>query len=38
VVEIAEARNLDVDPPHRLVQSFTALWSDDVKARRHVAG
>ena len=24
--------NLEVDPPRRLVQSFTALWSDDVKA------
>jgi uncharacterized protein YndB with AHSA1/START domain/DNA-binding transcriptional ArsR family regulator len=24
--------NLEVDPPHRLVQSFNALWSDDVKA------
>src|SRR5258708_5693967 len=23
--------NLEVDPPHRLVQSFNALWSDDVK-------
>jgi uncharacterized protein YndB with AHSA1/START domain len=23
--------NLEVDPPRRLVQSFTALWSDDVK-------
>ncbi|HEY6397807.1 MAG TPA: SRPBCC family protein [Solirubrobacteraceae bacterium] len=25
-------KNLDVDPPHRLVQSFNALWSDDVRA------
>ncbi len=24
--------NLEVDRPHRLVQSFTALWSDEVKA------
>ena len=24
--------NLDVDPPRRLVQSYNALWSDDVKA------
>jgi uncharacterized protein YndB with AHSA1/START domain len=24
--------NLKVDPPRRLVQSFNALWSDDVKA------
>ena len=32
VIEIAEGENLEVDPPSRLVQSFTALWSDDVKA------
>jgi DNA-binding transcriptional ArsR family regulator len=31
-VEISAGENLEVDPPHRLVQSFTALWSDDVKA------
>jgi uncharacterized protein YndB with AHSA1/START domain len=30
-VEIAEGENLEVDPPRRLVQSFTALWSDQVK-------
>jgi uncharacterized protein YndB with AHSA1/START domain len=30
-VEIAEGENLEVDPPHRLVQSFRALWSEDVK-------
>jgi uncharacterized protein YndB with AHSA1/START domain len=29
---ISEGENLEVDPPHRLVQSFNALWSDDVKA------
>src|SRR4051794_40893863 len=29
---IAEGENLDVDPPRRLVQSFNACWSDDVKA------
>ena len=29
---ICEGENLEVDPPRRLVQSFTALWSDDVKA------
>src|SRR3954452_21143475 len=29
---IAEGENLDVDPPRRLVQSFNALWSEDVKA------
>ncbi|HYY32616.1 MAG TPA: metalloregulator ArsR/SmtB family transcription factor [Gaiellaceae bacterium] len=28
---ISEGENLEVDPPHRLVQSFRALWSDDVK-------
>jgi uncharacterized protein YndB with AHSA1/START domain len=32
VVEIAEGENLEVDPPHRLVQTMNALWSDDVKA------
>jgi uncharacterized protein YndB with AHSA1/START domain len=31
VVEIASGENLEVDPPRRLVQSFTALWSEDVK-------
>src|SRR5256712_13729187 len=28
---ISEGENLEVDPPRRLVQSFNALWSDDVK-------
>jgi uncharacterized protein YndB with AHSA1/START domain len=28
---LAEGKNLEVDPPHRLVQSFTALWADYVK-------
>ena len=32
VVDIAEGENLEVDPPRRLVQSFRALWSDDVRA------
>ena len=32
VVDIAEGENLGVDPPRRLVQSFMALWSDEVKA------
>ena len=32
VVEIAAGENLEVEPPHRLVQTFNALWSDDVKA------
>jgi uncharacterized protein YndB with AHSA1/START domain/DNA-binding transcriptional ArsR family regulator len=29
---LGEGENLEVDPPRRLVQSFRALWSDDVKA------
>jgi uncharacterized protein YndB with AHSA1/START domain/DNA-binding transcriptional ArsR family regulator len=29
---ISEGENLEIDPPRRLVQSFNALWSDDVKA------
>ena len=29
---ISEGENLEVNPPRRLVQSFNALWSDDVKA------
>jgi len=28
---IFEGENLEVDPPRRLVQSFTALWGEDVK-------
>ena len=31
VIDIAEGENVDVDPPRRLVQTFTALWSDDVR-------
>jgi uncharacterized protein YndB with AHSA1/START domain len=31
-VDIAAGENLEVDPPRRLVQSFNALWSDDVKS------
>jgi len=31
-VAISEGENLEVEPPRRLVQSFTALWSDDVKS------
>ena len=27
-----EGENLEVEPPHRLVQSFVALWSEEVKA------
>ena len=29
---ITAGENLEVDPPRRLVQSFNALWSDEVKA------
>jgi uncharacterized protein YndB with AHSA1/START domain/DNA-binding transcriptional ArsR family regulator len=29
---IFEGENLEVDPPRRLVQSFRALWGEDVKA------
>jgi uncharacterized protein YndB with AHSA1/START domain len=32
VIDIAEGENVEVDPPRRLVQSMTALWSDEVKA------
>ena len=28
---LGEGENLEVDPPHRLVQSMVALWSDEVK-------
>ncbi len=31
-IAIAEGENLEVEPPRRLVQSFTALWGDQVKA------
>lgn len=29
---IFEGENLEIDPPRRLVQSFRALWGEDVKA------
>jgi uncharacterized protein YndB with AHSA1/START domain len=29
---LGEGENIEVDAPRRLVQSFTALWSDEVKA------
>src|SRR5262249_3352488 len=32
VIDIASGKNLEVDPPRRLVQTMTALWSEDVKA------
>jgi uncharacterized protein YndB with AHSA1/START domain len=31
VIDIAEGENVEVHPPRRLVQTFTALWSDEVK-------
>src|SRR3954453_20399000 len=31
-IKISEGENLEVDAPRRLVQSFNALWSDEVKA------
>jgi uncharacterized protein YndB with AHSA1/START domain/DNA-binding transcriptional ArsR family regulator len=31
-LDIAAGENLEVDPPRRLVQTFTALWSDEVRA------
>jgi len=31
--DMVEGENLVVEPPHLLVQSFNALWSDDVKAQ-----
>jgi len=33
VVDIAAGQNIEVDPPRLLVQTFEALWSDDVKAQ-----
>jgi len=29
---LAEGENLEVDPPRRLVQTFHALWDEDVRA------
>jgi uncharacterized protein YndB with AHSA1/START domain len=31
VIDVASGKNVEVDPPRRLVQSFTALWSEDVR-------
>jgi uncharacterized protein YndB with AHSA1/START domain len=31
VIDISTGENVEVDPPRRLVQTFTALWSEDVK-------
>ena len=33
VVDIAEGENLVVEPPRLLVQSFRAVWSDEVRAQ-----
>ncbi len=30
-LDIAEGENVEVDPPRRLVQTFRALWDDDVR-------
>jgi uncharacterized protein YndB with AHSA1/START domain/predicted transcriptional regulator len=30
-IELGEGEILEVDPPHRLVHTMTALWGDDVK-------
>jgi uncharacterized protein YndB with AHSA1/START domain/DNA-binding transcriptional ArsR family regulator len=32
-IDIAAGENLEVDPPRRLVQTFNALWSEEVKAQ-----
>ena len=29
---LIEGENLEVDPPHRLVQSYRAVWDDDIAA------
>ncbi len=29
---LVDGENLEIDPPHRLVQSFRAVWSDDIAA------
>ena len=36
-VLLGEGENLEVDPPRKLVQTMTALWSDDVKAEGAIA-
>ena len=33
VVDISSGTNVEVDPPRLLVQTFDALWSDEVKAQ-----
>ncbi len=36
--DLRAGENLEVEPPRRLVQSFTALWSDEVEQRRDLPG
>jgi uncharacterized protein YndB with AHSA1/START domain len=31
VVDIASGENVEVDPPRRLVQTFKALWSEEIE-------
>jgi uncharacterized protein YndB with AHSA1/START domain/DNA-binding transcriptional ArsR family regulator len=31
-IALGAGENLEIDPPRRLVQTFNALWSDDVKS------
>ena len=31
VVDISSGENVEVDPPRRLVQTFTALWAEEVE-------
>jgi uncharacterized protein YndB with AHSA1/START domain len=31
VIDVASGENVEVDPPRRLVQTFTALWSEEVE-------
>jgi uncharacterized protein YndB with AHSA1/START domain/DNA-binding transcriptional ArsR family regulator len=33
MVDIAAGENIEVDPPRLLIQTFDALWSDEVKAQ-----
>src|SRR5215211_3222749 len=33
VMDIAAGKNIEVEPPRLLVQTFNALWSDEVKAQ-----
>ena len=33
IVDIAAGENVEVDPPRLLVQTYNALWSDEIKAQ-----